>query len=142
MNKVLKIFILFALLALIGYQFIFHPYKVLGDDVGPYKNRQVVFAIAKFLLPFRPIQRGDVVILQRSTETSLDEPLADPSFTAVALVLGVPGDKVTDNTYYLSGDKLEGTVPSDFYLAKFGTSNRDRAIPESQITHLVWFSFK
>lgn len=110
--------------------FLIIPRSIQGGSPGPYKNGQTVLSTSRFLLPSRPLKKNDVVIFNRSNQ----------GVESVALVVGVPGDKVGQNLYYLSHQPANaGVVPAGFFAVRFGESDKTFLVADNQITAVVWY---
>lgn len=130
--KVARYFLIVLVFLILLYLLVLTPHQISGGNPGPYKNGETVFSVSKHIFKLlRPIKAGDVVIFEVRPGP------ANPS--DIALVVGIPGDKTEGNAYYLSNEKMEGVVPSGFYLVRFDDSEIVRAIPESQISGVVWY---
>ena len=128
--KLIYNFVLILGFSALIYFTVAHPYKILGADIGPYSNGQTVLAIHQSLRFEKPIVKGNLVIFERSSTGP----------TSVALVVGVPGQKLEEKAYYLSKEPVnESVAPGGFFLVRYGDGKTLWAKPDSQITYVVWY---
>ncbi len=123
--------IVVALFILIGMNFLFKPFKIVGGDAGPYKNGQTVFSYLRELRIKRQLSLDEVVIFERNN-----------NMEGVGVITALAGDKI-ENSYLITGEKFEvETVPSGFYALKFSEGRDSWLVSENKIKYVVWYPFK
>lgn len=124
--------LIIIVLLVVGINFLFKSYSLSGVAVGKFKGDRTVYGVAKPIIFFRPITKGDVVVFKQSG-------VIDDS--VVAYVIGGPGDMI-DVTSNLSGIDASDRLLSGYYLVEFGEEKEQQIITELQITYLVWYPLK
>jgi hypothetical protein len=130
LKKIIKYSLILILLIVVIYLYFAKPYQIARGNVDTYKNGQIVLAITRKILINTPIQAGDIVVFKLSSTFGQN---------GIGMIVGVPGDN-GKNASYFSGEEVGNTVPNGFYLLEY--SGFIKAVPESQITSIVWFPIR
>lgn len=135
MSKGFKVFlsvIVFLLFVFCIYKFIATPKEIVGNDVGKYKDRQIVLFMSRDLHEiFGQLEVDSVITFKRS----------DMAMEGVAVVAGLPGKSLDQKIYYISNEEIGNTIPVGYYAVKFGDNQYLRAISEEDISGVAWFPF-
>jgi hypothetical protein len=128
---IVVVFILF--LGFIVFKFIAQPRYISGGNPSSFKEGETVLVMSKPLYNIiGRIKTGDVITFRRS----------DMTMEGIAAIVGFPGGEAGNKAYYFSNEKVGKTIPSGYTLVRMSQSEYFRAIPESEIIGVVWYSFK
>jgi signal peptidase I len=111
------------------YLFIMSPQEVNGQSMEPtFENAEYILT-NKIEYKLTNPQRGDIVIFKSPADKEVDY---------IKRVIGLPGDdiRITDNSYYVNGVKLDetGYLASDVYVfgGSFLSENQDYIVPAGE----------
>ncbi len=119
------------------------PYSVAGGDAGPYMQGDIVFSASKDLyLMFGRLKVGDVVVYGRPQFDQVSGAYIG-DLESISQIMAMPGQNLEpDNqAFYFDNKPVGQVVPGYFYLVRFASDKR-WAVPESKISHVVWFPQK
>jgi signal peptidase I len=99
-------FVLVGAIFLIVYAFLFRPYQVNGESMGPNFQDKEYILTSLISLKISELERGDVIVFQAPTNAEKDY---------IKRVIGIPGDTVEliNGKVYVNGQKLNEAYLSE-----------------------------
>lgn len=111
--------------------------KIIGGNAGKYKDQQKVWTVKRKFLN-RSLIKNDVVLYNYSTESE-KKSVESQQGDFIAVIVGVPGDTIPENSTDLSSQAVTGVINNGFYLLERNSSGKFWLVPESNIVDVVFY---